>query len=52
MHGGVLTRHPVPAAGTWKFADWKIVLVFSIPVLFVDEALKAVSRWKTKHHSQ
>lgn len=28
-----------------SFVEWKIVLVFSIPVLFVDEALKMVSRF-------
>ena len=27
------------------FTDWKIVLVFSIPVLFLDEALKLLSRF-------
>jgi Ca2+ transporting ATPase len=31
------------------FSDWKAVLVFSVPVLFIDEGLKLVSRMLNQH---
>ena len=47
--------HVVKSAAPWSilipedFSDWKAVLVFSVPVLFIDEGLKLASRMLKQH---